>query len=163
MLVKFLLCGLASLTIGLKSTAIEKSSIKDGSYVNGRFYSESFLNKVINNLDNEESASNKNLGDTLGKEKNIDVVVELYDTSGDDLLINEDNYHEIMTIKKNYIKKENDRIFNLLNLNGYASYYKCENIPFLNFKYNQLDDFYKFDLYKLSKFESNIKNVFITK
>ena len=165
MLVKFLLCGLASLTIGLKSTAIEKSSIKDGSYINGRFYSDSFVHKIINNLDNgENSLDLDNLQNVSNRKKNVNVVVELYDNDNSkECLINEDNYDDIMSSKKLCIKNENERVFNLLNFQDYSSYYKCENLPFLVFEYDEINDFYETDLSKLSNYECYIKNVFLEK
>lgn len=124
---------------------------------------DTFFQKIIYSdsrlKDNSRELIDRQYGDF--ENEGVDVVIELFHNNNDNVLINDDNYSEIMTSNMIYIRNENERMFSIFNLCDYSSYYKCENIPFLLYKYNKVDDFYKNDLNKLSNFNKYIKNVFV--
>lgn len=164
MLAEFLLCGLVSLTLDLKSAQIEKCYVKE-QLSTDEINSKDFFSKIVSNLNNKENSSLfgelTNASDGL---KNVDVIVEVNTEVIDkNIFSNEEKNNQITTINETDIKHNNERIFNLFNLCDFSSYYLPENLPFLTFKYECVDDFYKSDFYKLEKYDSYIKNVFVEK
>ena len=149
----FLKFGILSFLISSSGFVTSKASVVD----------DNFLDKIIisNNVDNDDSIDSINEPDKASS-NNVEVIIQLFDEHPNDLnLFLEDDYENLLSLNTAFYKSENDKTFNLFNLKDYSNYYKCENIPFLVYNYDNVEDFYKSDFNKLSKYSEHIKNVFI--